>query len=271
MSDPFFRRVAIVGVGLVGGSIAQAAARAWPSLEIVPIDAGDDLARVAGAALVILAAPVRTNIRILGELPRYLQAGTPITDVGSTKRDIVGAAEALSLASFTGGHPMAGAERSGAVHARPDLFAGRPWILTPTPATGRGIEQVERFIEGIGGVPHIMTPPLHDRFVGAVSHLPQLTVSALMHVVGELAGDAGLELAGSGLLHSTRLAASPPDMWKDIAATNQDNLREALDSLIAALTGLRDSLESGLAIDEVFASACRWREALQRARGEDQR
>jgi prephenate dehydrogenase len=269
VDDPFFRKIAIVGVGLVGGSIAQAAARTWPSLEIMPIDAGDDLARVDGAGLVILAAPVRTNIGILSELPRYLQAGTPITDVGSTKRDIVDAAEALSLTSFIGGHPMAGAERGGRAHARPDLFAGRPWILTPTPGTGQGIELIERFIEGIGGVPHIMTPQLHDRFVGAVSHLPQLTISALMHVVGRLGGDAGLELAGSGLLHSTRLASSPPDIWKDIAATNQDNLREALDTLIGSLTELRDGLGSGQAIDEVFTSACRWREALQRARGEE--
>src|SRR5437899_1531825 len=140
--DGDFRKIAIVGVGLVGGSIAQAAARTWPSLEIVPIDAGDDIARAAGAALVILAAPVRTNIGILRELPRHIQAGTLITDVGSTKREMVAAAEALSLASFTGGHPMAGAERGGMAHARPDLFAGRPWILTPTPDTGNGIELI---------------------------------------------------------------------------------------------------------------------------------
>ena len=269
MTDGDFKKIAIVGVGLVGGSIAQAAARAWPSLEIVPIDAGDELARVAGAGLVILAAPVRTNISLLSELPRYVSADTLITDVGSTKREIAALAEKLSMGSFTGGHPMAGAERGGAAHARPDLFAGRPWILTPTIRTGGGIEQIETFINGIGGVPHIMSPELHDRFVAAVSHLPQLTVSALMHVVGTLAGDAGLELAGSGLLHSTRLASSPPDIWKDTAASNPDNLREALDALIATLTGLRDSLGSGQAIDEVFTSACRWRETLLRARGEE--
>ena len=268
-NDSDFEKIAIVGVGLVGGSIAQAAARKWPSLEIVPIEAGDDLARAAGAGLVVLAAPVRTNISILRELRRYVAAGTVITDVGSTKREIVAAAEALSLESFTGGHPMAGAERGGVAHARPDLFAGRPWILTPTISTGSGIERIETFIHGIGGLPHIMSPELHDRFVGAVSHLPQLTVSALMHVVGTLAGDAGLELAGSGLLHSTRLASSPPDIWKDIAATNQDNLRESLDTLIAALSSMRDSLDSGEAIEAVFTSACRWREALQRARGEE--
>ncbi len=265
--EPFFRRVAIVGVGLIGGSIAQAVTRGWPSSTVVPIEAGDALAGVAGADLVILAAPVRANIAILRELPRYLDKGTLVTDVGSTKRGIVAAAEALSLGTFTGGHPMAGGERGGVGHARPDLFAGRQWILTPSPRTGEGIERIEQFIEGIGGVAHVMSPELHDRLVGAVSHLPQLTISALMHVVGTLGGDAGLELAGSGLVHSTRLAASPADIWQDIAATNQDHLREGLDALIATLTELRDSLGSGQAIDDVFTSACRWREALDRARG----
>ena len=264
--EPFFPRVAIVGVGLIGSSIAQAAIRQWPSTEIVPINIGDDLSRAAGADLVVLAAPVLANISILRELPRYLSAGTAITDTGSTKRDIVSAAEAMSLTSFVGGHPMAGAERGGRAHARPDLFSGRPWVLTPTPGTGAGIERIEQFVEGLGGVPHIMSPELHDRFVGAVSHLPQLTISALMHVVGKLAGDAGLELAGAGLLQSTRLASSPPGIWKDIAATNQDHLREALDQLIGTLVEMRDSLDDGEAIEAVFTSACRWREALDRAR-----
>jgi prephenate dehydrogenase len=265
--EPFFRRVAIVGFGLIGGSIAQAAARRWPAIEIVAIDRGAGLAGAAGADLVILAAPVRANVAILGELPRYLDKGTLVTDVGSTKREIVAAAAAMSLGTFTGGHPMAGAERGGVGHARPDLFAGRQWILTPSPGTGEGIERIEQFIGGLGGVAHVMSPELHDRLVGAVSHLPQLTISALMHVVGTLGGDAGLELAGSGLVHSTRLAGSPAGIWKDIAATNQDHVREGLDTLIATLTELRDSLGSGQAIDDVFTSACRWRDALDKARG----
>jgi prephenate dehydrogenase len=96
--------------------------------------------------------------------------------------------------------------------------------------------------------------------------LPQLTASALMHVVGRLAGDAGLEIAGAGLIDTTRLATSPPDIWKDIAATNDDVLGEALDQLIRALTEMRNTLDSGEAIDAVFTSACRWRTALDRAR-----
>src|SRR6185503_13519341 len=130
---------------------------------------------------------------------------------------------------------------------------GRPWILTPgagIPAGAGG--RLDTFVTGLRAVPHVMTPDLHDRFVGAVSHLPQLTASALMHVVGKLAGDAGLELAGAGLHDTTRLATSPPDIWRDVAATNQDVLRGALDALIGTLEELRGSLDSGTAIDEVF-------------------
>ena len=263
MTEPPFRRMAIVGVGLIGGSILQAAQRTWPSVEIAGIDGQDNLARVAGAELVILSAPVRTNIGLLEELPPHVSTGAIVTDTGSTKRAIVTAAAALPSLTFIGGHPMAGAARGGAANARADLFQGRPWILTPRrddPA--EAVARLEAFVAGLGAAPHVMTPELHDRFVGAVSHLPQLTASALMHVVGKLAGDAGLEIAGPGLMDTTRLAASPPDIWKDVAATNEDVLRDALDALIAALIDLRDGLSTGDAIDSVFTSACRWRTSL---------
>jgi prephenate dehydrogenase len=270
LNDGDFRRIAIVGVGLIGGSIAMAATRRWPSTHITSIDVGADLAGTAEAELVILAAPILTNITLLAGLAGRLAPGTLVTDAGSTKRSIVAAASALPSITFIGGHPMAGAARGGLAQARADLFDGRPWVLTP-PAnhSPESLARLEQFVEGLGAVPHIMTPGLHDRFVGAVSHLPQLTASALMHVVGTLAGDAGLELAGAGLHDTTRLATSPPDIWRDVAATNEDVLRDALDTLIATLTELRDSLGSGQAIDEVFTSACRWREALERARGEE--
>jgi prephenate dehydrogenase len=270
LNDGDFRRIAIVGVGLIGGSIAMAATRRWPSIHITSIDLGADLGGAAEAELVILAAPILTNIALLAGLAGRLAPGTLVTDVGSTKRVIVAAADTVASLAFIGGHPMAGASHGGASHARANLFDGRAWILTP-PAnhSPESLARLEQFVQGLGAVPHIMTPDLHDRFVGAVSHLPQLTASALMLVVGTLAGDAGLELAGAGLHDTTRLATSPPDIWRDVAATNEDVLRDALDTLIATLTELRDSLGSGQAIDEVFTSACRWREALERARGEE--
>ena len=253
-------------MGLVGGSIAKAAVRRWPGVHIVSIEAQDRAAGAAGADLVVLAAPVLANIARLAELSAIAGPRTIVTDVSSTKRLIVAAAQAIPTVSFIGGHPMAGRAQGGAGNAQADLFDGHPWILTPSAGQTDALQRVETFVAGLGGVPHIMTPELHDRFVGAVSHLPQLTASALMHVVGRLAGDAGLEIAGRGLHDTTRLGASPPDIWKEIAATNQDVLRDALGVLIGTLTEMRDSLETGEAIEAVFTSACRWRAALDRTR-----
>jgi prephenate dehydrogenase len=261
-----FPRVAIVGVGLLGTSVAKAAARRWPGVEIIAIEAGDSVSQAARADLVVLAAPVLANIARLRELADCVPSTTVVTDVGSTKRAIVSAARTVPSLSFIGGHPMAGNARGGAAHARTDLFDGHPWILTPGADHSAALEQVQEFVAGLGGVPHVMTPELHDRFVGAVSHLPQISASALMHVVGKLAGDAGLELAGRGLDDTTRLASSPPGIWKDIAATNDDVLRAGLDALIATLTDMRDSLADGDGIDAVFTSARHWRDTLDRMR-----
>ncbi|HET7698914.1 MAG TPA: prephenate dehydrogenase/arogenate dehydrogenase family protein [Vicinamibacterales bacterium] len=264
MIDGPFGRVAVVGFGLVGASVARAAAKRWPRIAIVALDKGDSLSRITGADLVVLAAPVLASIEALTALPPHLSPGAVVTDVCSTKRLIAAAADAFPSLTFIGGHPMAGDVRSGAAHARADLFEGRPWILTPGPNHTAELQRLEAFVGGLGGVPHIMTPELHDRFVGAVSHLPQLTASALMHVVGKLAGDAGLEIAGRGLHDTTRLAGSSPALWRDITMTNPDVLRAALDVLIGTLTEMRDTLDTGTAVEEVFTSACRWRDTLDR-------
>jgi prephenate dehydrogenase len=279
-----FSRIAIAGFGLIGGSIALAIKRRWPSSLVIAVDqkpvleaamrvhaadvGGDTLVMAGDADLVILAAPVLQNIALLEQLPEYVPAGAVVTDVGSTKRLIVAAAEARASLTFIGGHPMSGAASGGFAGARPDMFDGRPWILTPGAGHEDAVAKLEAFITGVGAVPHIMTADLHDRLVGAVSHLPQITASVLMHVVGRLAGDAGLELAGPGLMDTTRLAASPPEIWRDIAASNEDVLRDALDALIRALTDLRASLGDGGKIEALFTSASKWREALVRARGE---
>jgi prephenate dehydrogenase len=279
-----FARIAIAGFGLIGGSIALAIKRRWPSSLVIAIDekhvlepamrvhaadvGGDSLVMAGDADLVILAAPVLQNIALLEQLPEYLPSGAVVTDVGSTKRLIVAAADRNPSLIFIGGHPMSGAASGGFGAARPDMFDRRPWILTPGTRHGDALAKLEAFITGVGAVPHIMTADLHDRLVGAVSHLPQITASALMHVVGKLAGDAGLELAGPGLMDTTRLASSPPEIWRDIAASNEDVLREALDALIKTMTDVRASLRDGEKIESLFSSASKWREALVRARGE---
>jgi prephenate dehydrogenase len=276
VSDAPFTRIAIVGFGLIGGSIALAARRRWPPTHIVAIDrpdvvasalhsasaddGGDDLSLCAGADLVILAAPVETNIRILCDLSNQLAGPAVVTDVGSTKRQMAESARCLpGHLQFVGGHPLAGASTGGLNAARSDLFTDHPWILTPTGDQQPAIESLSRFIEGLGGRVHVMTPEAHDDTVAYLSHLPQIVASALMHLVGEKTGEDGLALAGRGLRDTTRLASSPADIWRDIALTNRDNIGPAIDELIQVLVRMKSG---GDAIASTFESAARWKRVL---------
>ena len=285
---PVFDKIGIVGLGLIGGSIALRARELWPSSLVIAVDnkdvleaamrlhaidvAADDLVVLAEADVVILSAPVKQNIAVLSDLDANVRTPAVITDTGSTKRGIVSAAAALpDRFSFVGGHPLAGAALGGLEHARADLFAGRPWILT-TSARPEGralrdgaLEKLTAFVRALGAEPRIVAADQHDRMLAFLSHLPQLTASALMQVVGGAVGADGLALAGRGLADTTRLASSPPDIWRDIAATNADELGPALDSLIAVLLQLRDDLPDGDRLVEVFSEAARWRATLPRA------
>jgi prephenate dehydrogenase len=231
--------------------------------------AADDAIVLAEADLVILAAPIQQNLDILRDLPDNIQGEAVVTDTGSTKRAIVEAARALpDRLSFIGGHPLGGAARGGIDHARPDLFHGRPWLFTPSgDRHAQHLEKLEAFAVGLGAVPKTLSAAEHDRLLSFISHLPQLTVSALMHVVGQAAGRDGLSLSGRGLQDTTRLASSPADIWKEVCATNADEIGSSLDALIAVLQALRRDLESGMTIEEVFASANLWRETLGAATG----
>lgn len=278
---PIFERVAVVGLGLIGGSIALAARARWPSALVIGVDRNDvleqavvrrvvdvaaaELMIVSEADLVILSAPVLDNIRLLAALPKWVGGEAVVTDVSSTKREIVAAAQGLPpRLPFVGGHPLAGSARGGIEFARADLFQGRPWLFTPASGHDEGsLSRLTAFVEALGAHPHVLeSADAHDRLVAWLSHLPQLTVSALMSVVGDRLGEEGLALAGRGLVDVTRLASSPPGIWRDICATNGDHIGASLDALIAVLQRLREGLESGSAIDEVFASAADWRSRL---------
>jgi prephenate dehydrogenase len=281
---PPFHRIAIVGLGLIGGSIAFAARKAWPSVHVLGIDrdaivqeaiarraihdAGKDIASAREADLVVLAAPVRQNVELLREVRGLLAPSAIITDVGGTKRTIVGAARALGLGpTFVGGHPLGGGARGGFEFATAGVFSRRPWIFTPdndTPANATS--RLFAFVRGFGAVPSTMPAAEHDRLLAYLSHLPQLAVSALMEVAGAAATSRGLALAGQGLIDSTRLASSPASVWRDICATNADALGEALDHLIERLNELRADLERGEALEAIFDEAARWRAELMRSR-----
>ena len=277
---PPFDRIAIVGLGLIGGSIALAARQLWPSGLVIGVDAkdvlekamvlqaidvaADDLVVVKEADLVVLAAPVRQNLLRLGELDAHVPGAAVVTDTGSTKRAIVEAARALpERLAFVGGHPLAGAAHGGIDFARADLFLGRPWLFTPGPsAPPAARERLERFAAALGAVPRTIDAETHDRVLAFLSHLPQLTASALMQVVGEALGAEGLALAGRGLRDTTRLATSPADIWRDVCVTNADEVSEAIDRLVAALLELKADLAAGDALERIFSAAAEWKSRL---------
>jgi prephenate dehydrogenase len=285
-APPVFDKIGIVGLGLIGGSIALRARELWPKALVIAVDqkdvletamrlhaidvAADDLIVLAEADLVVLAAPVKQNIALLAELDEHVRQPAVITDTGSTKREIVAAARALPARfTFIGGHPLGGSAKGGLEHARPDLFVGRPWLLTPNEArtdgarqTNEALEKLSGFVSALGAVPRLVDVAEHDRLLAFLSHLPQLTASALMQVVGDAVGQDGLDLAGRGLADTTRLASSPADIWTDIAATNADEIGRALDALMALLQDLRRDLPHGERLTEVFDAAARWRERI---------
>lgn len=283
--EPPFHQVAIVGFGLIGGSIALAIRERWPSIRITAVDRPPVLAHAAGSGaidrtaktvadlsgmdLVILAAPVEQNVRLLAEAAAIVGDGGLITDVGGTKRDIVNAACALPGAreAFVGGHPIGGAEQGGFAFARADLFRGRPWILTPNGSTSpRAVDRLAGFVESLGARPTTMGADEHDRVMAFLSHLPQLTISTLMEVVGEATASSGLRLAGRGLVDSTRLASSPADVWREVCASNAGDIGTALDELIAKLQQLRAGLADGATVDTLFERAAHWRAELMKGR-----
>ncbi|HTM51753.1 MAG TPA: prephenate dehydrogenase [Bryobacteraceae bacterium] len=257
--------VAIVGVGLIGGSFGLALKKAGFRGEIVgvsspaalaearrrgAIDRGAPLADAArDADLIYLAQPIGRIMDTLRRIDDLATGGALITDAGSTKSAIVALArKVVTRCQFLGGHPMAGKEKRGASEADAGLFAGRAYVLTPDSAkdlkTPRAVEFV-KWIERIGAVPVVLGPDQHDLVVSFTSHLPQLASTALAATVAEnLESREDLEVAGPGLMDMTRLAKSSYEIWRDILATNSDSIDRALAAYIARLEHLRENLRT---------------------------
>jgi prephenate dehydrogenase len=270
------QRLAVVGVGLLGGSLALAARAQGLAREIVGV--GRDRSRLeaplrAGAVdrvttsvaegvrdadVIVLAATVLANERLLGEVWSAMAPGALVTDVGSTKRGIVSAAERLAAGqprAFVGSHPMAGSEQSGFGVARADLFRGATVIVTPTEASDPvAVKGVTALWEALGARVSALDPDTHDRVVAAISHLPHVAAWALVDAVGRFEPGA-LAFAARGFKDTTRIAASDPAMWTDILLGNRDAIvaslaafRRALDDLEGLVTaGDRAGIEALLA------------------------
>ena len=276
-----FNRLAIVGVGLIGGSFGLAARRLGLAREIIGVarrdstleaavalgacDAAtsDVCAAATGADLVFLAPPVGQMESICREIAPVLAPGALVTDAGSTKAEIVRTCEPLfQNAHFIGGHPMAGSEQTGVEAARADLFQGAKWILTPTSQTdANALENLNSIVESLGAQVLQMNAQQHDEILAVTSHLPHMTAAALMHVFADLNDENAARVVASGWRDSTRIAAGSAEMWRDIALANRAALLDALDEMDASLGQFRAALqrENGAEIERWLEMAAKLR------------
>lgn len=289
-----FHKVVICGVGLIGGSFARALRHAGVAGTLVGVGRSPEaMARalelgivdqvaasmqeaMAGADLVLIAAPVAQTATILASLLPCLEEGTVVTDAGSTKSDVVAAARTVMkerVGQFVPGHPIAGRETNGPDAAIVDLYHGKKTVLTPLPENLPGdVERVAAAWRACGAIIHTLSPQEHDTVFASVSHLPHLLAYALVDDIARKPHAALLfQYAASGFRDFTRIAGSSPEMWRDISLANQPALLGELDAYLAQLTAIRAMLANGdgAALEAVYANAqrarCRWIEAIETA------
>ncbi len=281
-----FKQAAIIGVGLIGGSLGMILRRKALADHVVGVGrrvenlktavtlgaidryVADPQEGVRGSDLVILATPVDTYERHLREWAHCLAPGAIVSDVGSVKGILVERSESAMPAGvhFVGAHPIAGKEKTGVAAGSDQLFKGARCILTPTGRTdGTALERVKQLWEETGSILLSMDPHLHDQILGAVSHLPHVVAFALINALAELRDQQlpALDLAGhsgGGLRDTTRIAASSPEMWRDIFLWNRDNVVSYIERYGRALDELKQLIKAG--------DAAGIEKLLERAKGE---
>ncbi len=295
-----FKRIVIFGVGLIGGSFALALKRADAVDEVIGvgrrretlaraqalgiIDSIGSAASVAGADLVLLAAPVAQTEALLRDIAPHLLPGTVVTDAGSTKSDVVQAARAAlgdKIVQFVPGHPIAGREQNGPEAALPELYQGKKVVLTALPQNADAcIAKVASAWEQCGAVIHRLSAQEHDAVFAAVSHLPHLLAYALVDDIAARGNAARLfQYAASGFRDFTRIAGSSPEMWRDISLANRPALLAELDAYTAQLAQLRALLAAsdGAGLEKIYSRAQAARqawiaaiEAAEQARADEQ-
>lgn len=273
-------KIAIFGVGLIGGSFALAlkkvgaveqvagVGRTAASLErarqlrIIDTICTSAADAVKDAELVLIAAPVAQTRGILAAIEPHLRPGTVVTDAGSTKSDVVAAARAAlgsKIAQFVPGHPIAGRESNGPEAALDDLYVGKKFVVAPLPENAPAdIERVTAAWRQCGAVIHQLTAEEHDRVFASVSHLPHVLAYALVDDIAKKPhADVLFQYAASGFRDFTRIAGSSPEMWRDISLANQAALLQELDAYMAQLTQMRAMLATGdgAALQTVYANA----------------
>ncbi|HEX3295095.1 MAG TPA: prephenate dehydrogenase/arogenate dehydrogenase family protein [Solirubrobacterales bacterium] len=256
-------RIAVLGVGLIGGSIGLAARRRLDAevagfdpdrelldraLELEAVDSAAEsvAAAVDGAELVFCAAPVTALPGLAAEALDAAGEDTVVTDVGSVKRDVIAALGSESR--FIGGHPLAGAETAGVENARADLFEGARWYLTPTQRTGGLLyDRVQRAISEIGARPQAIEAETHDRLMATISHLPHVLANVLVTQATTALSEEAEHLpeVGPSFRDATRVAGANPAIWGDIFAGNREAVAAEIDAVVSQLNEAADLLRSG--------------------------
>lgn len=274
------RKLAICGVGLIGGSVACALKQAGAVERVVGIGRNaerlerasalgviDEIAptlaaAVSGAEVIVLATPVGQTAKLLAEIGQALSPTAVVSDVGSTKSDVIEVARRAlgpAFARFVPGHPIAGAETSGVGSARADLFLGRQVVLTPEAETdSSALERVRAMWQACGAKVSLLDARTHDAIFAAVSHLPHLLAFALVDVMAQRDNAAQLfSFCGSGFRDFTRIASSSPEMWRDIALANRDALVRELKSYRSELENLEQLISNGdgASLEQAFSRA----------------
>jgi prephenate dehydrogenase len=287
---PLFQTMAVVGVGLIGGSLARAARERGLVSRIIGIGRGRENLRKAlelgvidvmesgwgkgirDAELIVLATPVDAIVQLLPKIASLCGPEALVTDVGSVKGSIVREAEATlpTPDRFVGGHPIAGTEHSGVEASFASLFADRKTVLTPTERTDpEALERIRRLWEAVGSTVVLMDTDHHDRVMGFVSHLPHIVAYALVHTVYSADQREGnlASFSAGGFLDFTRIASSHPEMWRDICLMNREALLEAVESFALTLDKFRKMIaeDDGPGLEEHFARCRRTRSDLLKA------
>jgi prephenate dehydrogenase len=285
--QPLIKRMAVIGVGLIGGSLARVLREKGAVGEVVGIGRGEANLRrgvelgvldryfldaregVQGADLVFIATPVCSIPSVVAEIAPFLAPGAIVTDGGSVKEYVVEACEPLMPEGtfFVGGHPIAGTEHSGVEASFATLYQGKRCIVTPTPRTDpAALAKVVEIWKLAGSTVPLMDPVQHDRVVGAISHLPHMVAYSLVNAVDgyDRFGGELLSFTAGGFRDFTRIASSDPVMWRDIALTNRDAILETMDFFAGYLAKLRSMVEAGdsAALESFFLNSKQKRDAI---------
>lgn len=285
--EPYFKKLAVIGVGLMGGSLSMVLRNKGMVTEIVGVGRGisnlelavkldvidkfttDPASGVMGADLVVIATPVAAVRDILNSISPYLKQGAVVTDVGSVKETIVDVAEELLPPGvhFVGGHPVAGTEESGAGAAFSTLFEKHRCILTPTGKTDRdALDKVKKIWEAAGSEVVLMDPKRHDMILAAVSHLPHVIAYSLVNTVDDIRDFNGsiMHYSAGGFRDFTRIASSSPEMWRDICLLNREAILNMVSRFEDRLSRLKEYIDNsdGNAILAEFDKSKRARDSI---------